>query len=390
MPQARERTVPTNCSGYYHCVSRCVRRAWLCGYDKVHDKNYDYRRQWVEDRLMALAEAYSVSIYAYAVMSNHLHVVVKVDAVAAQEWSDEEVARRWCLMFPGSDDPEAQKARISNIAAAPERVATYRDRLRSLSWFMRSLAEPIARQANREDDCTGRFWEGRFKAQALVDERALLAAMVYTDLNPIRAKMTEKTVESKHTGVYQRIVKIRAKELLRFRPVRPIAGMPQEALSLSNKAYLQLVDDTGRQRHRGKSGRIAASTRSILAELKIDPQQWDNQVRGFGTRRVTAMGALDRLIQFARHAAALAGGIRTSAPGILASYGVLTFTGPLSITHAISNWSALSAAAFDQTSRWVIVKSHVAGSCEGHCTLTLIWHVFAPCSKRALPTRPQV
>ncbi|AVP97404.1 hypothetical protein C7S18_09450 [Ahniella affigens] len=74
MPQARERTVPTNCSGYYHCVSRCVRRAWLCGYDKVNDKNYDYRRQWVEDRLMALAEAYSVSIYAYAVMSNHLHV----------------------------------------------------------------------------------------------------------------------------------------------------------------------------------------------------------------------------------------------------------------------------------------------------------------------------
>ncbi|AVP97408.1 hypothetical protein C7S18_09470 [Ahniella affigens] len=93
-PQARERTVPTNCSGYYHCVSRCVRRAWLCGYDKVNDKNHDYRRQWVEDRLMALAEAYSVSIYAYAVMSNHLHVVVKVDAVAAQDWSDEEVARR--------------------------------------------------------------------------------------------------------------------------------------------------------------------------------------------------------------------------------------------------------------------------------------------------------
>ncbi|AVP97412.1 transposase [Ahniella affigens] len=300
MPQARERTVPTNCSGYYHCVSRCVRRAWLCGYDKVNDKNYDYRRQWVEDRLMALAEAYSVSIYAYAVMSNHLHVVLKVDAVAAQDWSDEEVARRWCRVFPGSDDPEAQQARISNIAAAPERVATYRDRLRSLSWFMRSLAEPIARQANQEDDCTGRFWEGRFKAQALVDERALLAAMVYTDLNPIRAKMTEKIVESKHTGVYQRIVKIRAKELLRFRPVRPIAGMPQEALSLSNKAYLQLVDDTGRQWHRGKSSRIAASTRSILAELKIEPQQWDDQVRGFGTRRVTAMGALDRLIQFAR------------------------------------------------------------------------------------------
>lgn len=299
MPQARERTVPPNCTGYYHCVSRCVRRAWLCGYDKVRRKNVDYRREWVEARVLELAEAYSVSIYAYAVMSNHLHVVLKIDAQAAVGWSDEEVARRWCLVFPGSDDPEAVKKRIANIAAAPERVALNRDRLRNLSWFMRSLAEPIARRADTEDDCTGRFWEGQFKAQALVDERALLAAMVYSDLNPIHAKIAKDLRSSNHTGAQKRIVLIKAKKLVAPQPLTPIGSVKQDGLSLSNKDYLTLADDTGRQWRRRKRGRISPKVRSILIEMRVDPKQWQEQVRGFGKSNVTAMGPLDRLVQFA-------------------------------------------------------------------------------------------
>ncbi|AVP98564.1 transposase [Ahniella affigens] len=299
MPQARERTVPSNCTGYYHCVSRCVRRAWLCGYDKVRRKNFDYRRKWVEERLLELADAYSVSLYAYAVMSNHLHVVLKIDAQAAAGWSDEEVARRWCLVFPGTDDPDALKKRIANIASAPEKVALYRDRLRNLSWFMRSLAEPIARRANIEDDCTGRFWEGRFKAQALVGDRALLAAMIYSDLNPIRAKIAKDLPSADHTGVQKRIVLIKAKKLVAPQPLTPIAGVKQEGLSLSNKDYLALADDTGRQWHRRKRGRISPKVRSILSNLKVDPKQWHDQIRGFSKSNITAMGPLDRLVQFA-------------------------------------------------------------------------------------------
>ena len=240
-----------------------------------------------------------MSIYAYAVMSNHLHVVLKVDAAVSKDWSDEEVAQRWCRVFPGTEEAEARSQRVVNIAASPELVEKFRERLRNLSWFMRCLNEPIARRANREDRCTGHFWEGRFKSQALLDERALLAAMVYADLNPIRAKMTTSLQKSDYTGIQRRIRLLKGQALLSAMPILPVVGVAQEGLSLKNKHYIALIDYTGRQWHHGKRGRIPSAARSVLIDLKIDPEQWQEQVRSFGSRQVTAMGALESLLQFA-------------------------------------------------------------------------------------------
>src|SRR5258708_4214069 len=196
--------------GVYHCISRCVRRAFLCGVDRFSGKNYDHRKQWIQDRLEFLAGQFGIDVLGFAVMSNHLHVVLRnrPDLVAA--WTDEEVACRWWKLYPLRRDDDGQPAEptaseLAMTASNPDRLQEIRARLSSLSWFMRAVAEPIARSANREDHCTGRFWEGRYKCQPILDESALAACLAYVDLNPIRARMATTPETSRFTSVHVRI-----------------------------------------------------------------------------------------------------------------------------------------------------------------------------------------
>ncbi|RBP48494.1 transposase, partial [Arenicella xantha] len=194
---------------YYHCVARCVRRAYLCGVDRYSGISYEHRRQWLEDKLHETADAFAIKLCAYAVMSNHYHVVLRVQADIADAWSEREVIRRWHSLFSGS---VLSQRFMNGDALDPvlyerllEDVETWRARLCDISWYMRIVNEFIAREANKGDDCTGRFWEGRFKSQALLDDRALLSCMAYVDLNPIRAKIAKTPETSNHTSIKARI-----------------------------------------------------------------------------------------------------------------------------------------------------------------------------------------
>ena len=179
MPEPRYRQVSVEDTPYYHCISRCVRRAFLCGSDSVTGFDFEHRRQWIVDRIRLLCSVFAVDLCAYAIMSNHYHIVVRINENEVGQWTDEEVARRWMQIFSG---PLLMHQFLGNAsltesehAYVAELFTIWRKRLSDLSWFMRCLNEPIARMANTEDRCSGRFWEGRFKSQALLDERALLA-----------------------------------------------------------------------------------------------------------------------------------------------------------------------------------------------------------------------
>jgi len=141
---------------------------------------------------------------------------------------------------------------------------SWRERLGNISWFMRCINEPIARLANTEDHCTGRFWEGRFKSQALLDERALLACMAYVDLNPIRAAMAKTPEQSDYTSIQERIRQPASDGLW------PIDAQQDSAIPFNLKDYLELVDWGGREVRRDKRGYIPANTPPILDRLKMD------------------------------------------------------------------------------------------------------------------------
>ena len=192
-----------------HCVQRCVRRAFLAGVDAQSGIDYSFRKEWIRRRLEALASVFGIDVLSYAIMSNHLHVILRNRPDVVQTWSDEEVAIRWLRVYPGKRIEEhlaePTDHDVQTLAKNSERIAEIRGRLSDLSWFMRSLAEPIARMANKQDNCTGRFWEGRFKAQRIVDEAGLLACAMYVDLNPVRAAMAESPDKAPHTSAFDRI-----------------------------------------------------------------------------------------------------------------------------------------------------------------------------------------
>lgn len=300
MTSPRRQIVDPVVPGFYHCVSRCVRRAFLCGEDNYSGRDFEHRKAWVEARLLELAEWFSVGVHAYAVMSNHLHVVVHVDPTAAATWSAEEVARRWVGVFPvridGVVDAASCEQRASAIAADPARTAVCRERLASLSWFMRCLCEPIARRANREDDCTGRFWEGRYRCQALLDEQAVLACMAYVDLNPIRAGVCETLDGSSHTSIPHRIAQAEQASQQQ-QALAPIAGPPTpESPQVSAAEYVALLDWTGRQVHPAKRGMIVGPPPAVLTCALDNPQRWVQTVVGIETDYWRAVGAVDALL----------------------------------------------------------------------------------------------
>ena len=309
MTTARKNLIDPASTPYYHCMARCVRRAFLCGKDDFSGKDYEHRRQWVVNRLKELAEVFAIEICAYAVMSNHYHVVLHINRKQGESWDVREVLAHWTTLFSGHLLVQRFLANDSMDKAEVQRVEEfaeeYRCRLQDISWFMRCLNEYLAREANKEDGCKGRFWEGRYKSQALLDEAALLTCMAYVDLNPVRAKMVKTPEASDYTSVQERTEKATGntarKQVSHLKPLRSQGQNPEQAIPFALSSYLELVDWTGRIVRSDKKGRIPADTPPILGRLKIDPDEWlktmcwDNRFR-------RAIGKLAALKAYAEQA----------------------------------------------------------------------------------------
>jgi REP element-mobilizing transposase RayT len=347
MTMARKEIVNDYEEGVYHCVSRCVRRAYLCGKDEATGRDFNHRKAWVRERLKHLAEHFAIDVFAYALLSNHTHTVLRNRPDLAAEWSDEEVARRWLAVFPKRTSKQGQAA-TSMPMPSESKIALFRQRLCSISWFMRCLNEYIARAANREDQCTGRFWEGRFKCQRLLDEGSVLACMAYVDLNPVRAKIAESVDQSEFTSAFDRIVARQAKAQLdqrnkaqkgkasdKTKPKkapsakndssksnhanrseaaqvdrwlcsiddrRSRSATSRGIFSMSQDDYLELLDITGRILKPGKRGTIPPHLQPLLKRLNLDIDNWRNTVERFGKLFFNVAGPVETIRQQANQA----------------------------------------------------------------------------------------
>lgn len=304
MTIARSRQISLADTPYYHVVSRCVRRAFLCGQDEHSGQSYEHRRQWVADKLGQLSQVFAIGICAYAVMSNHYHLVLKVQADIANKWREREVAERWARLFQwpllvrrwyqGDELIEPELDMVHQL------IAQWRERLYSISWLVRLLNESLARQANQEDGCKGHFWEGRFKSQALLTESAVLACMTYVDLNPIRAGIATTLEESHFTSIQQRIEQT-ADPVNPTPLLLPFAKEGNEALPCSFADYLTLVDWTGRSIRLDKSGHIPHHLAPVLQRLGMHKEQWLGHVTLFRRHGIRTVGDRVCCQRYAEH-----------------------------------------------------------------------------------------
>lgn len=318
MTSARSSKIDLNFTAYYHCMTRCVRHTFLCGKDRHSGQDYSHRKIWIVNRIHQLASIFAIKICAYAVMSNHYHIVLFVNQDQANGWSEEEVLKRWAALFPRDADSIRS---IQTGDTIQKRIAVIRERLFSISWFMRCLNEIIARLCNREDKVSGRFWEGRFKSQALLDDGALLAAMAYVDLNPIRANLAKTPEESEFTSIYERIQALKkcngipskdfslSKSTQKWNQTKQPAGlMILKNLPLNKSAYhphiqcsltdyLNLVDCTGRIL-REKKANIPNNLMPILFRLHLTPTGWMNMTTRLEEKFFDAIGEPKQLADF--------------------------------------------------------------------------------------------
>ena len=324
-----------------HAVQRCVRQAFLCGKNKYTGQSFEHRREWIRERLEFLASVFGIDCLTYTVLSNHLHVILRSRPDIVNGWSDEEVAKRWCRLFPKRRDKKGSPldptdAELGMILNVPTRLAQVRERLSDISWWMRCTAENIARRANKEEQASGRFWQGRYRAQLILDEASLLACAAYVDLNPVRAALAKTPEESEFTGAKDRIDDLKERSSVQSKQPKqthqwersrrrkqsgwmsPIeireSSDPADAdasgcgrraskkgfLPISLAAYLELLDWTGRQIHRKKQGAIPEHLAPILDRIGMEAGGWCQLVKKFGRLFKRAVGTAESLVDEAK------------------------------------------------------------------------------------------
>ncbi|NLV30741.1 MAG: transposase [Acidobacteria bacterium] len=313
MGLARSLYVKKGEEGVYHCTTRCVRQAYLCGRDRVTNRDLSHRREWIVNRLRYLAGIFAVDVCNHAVLHTHQHNVLRTRPDIVAGWTRDEVADRWLTLAP----PRGKAAGAEGMDTArafllswPERIEELRMRLCDLSWFMKYHNEPISRAANAEDGTRGRFWESRYECHPLLDEGAIISCMVYVDLNPIRAGIASTPEASDFTGVQERIRRMKLGMGPTGSPgllddgssyLCPIASNPlrRGILNMTETEYIELVDEMGRMLHPDKRGSIPSAMRPILERVGIKPDEWVDTICSYESRFGQAVGSEPSLRSYA-------------------------------------------------------------------------------------------
>ena len=324
---ARREIIRPGAAGIFHCWQRAVRRAYLLGKDPLTGKDHTHRREWFIHRLQLLVRCFAIDVCFDAILSNHFHLILRTNPRLVKRMGDCEVARRWLRVYPGKrvlDENwiEPTDEQIEALVADKTKLAVIRKKLSSVSSFMAALSEYIARRANAEDGCDGRFFSGRFSCREIAHEAGLLVGGLYVDLNLVRAGETQTPESSIYTSAWFRI-QARQAASTKKSTTKPkdswLAPLTLQAdhlgdvpcssgerasdkglLSMTLEEYLQLLDWSGRQLRANKRGAIPANLAPILERLGIEGDELLDTLHDFPRLFRRLVGRAEQIIERAQ------------------------------------------------------------------------------------------
>jgi hypothetical protein len=325
MTIARAQLIDPSVSRWYHCVTRCVRRAPL-----LAEGSFD-RKAWLERRIEELAGIFAVSVGAYSILDDQIQLLVRHEAEIAGSWSATEVVRRRARLYPPYDRSR-RPLPVTDLWVAQRRkdaagVLTAREQLQNIGRFMKCLKEPLSRMANREDHTGGPFFDERFKSVGILDDQSLVAACIYIDLSPSWTAKAARPLETPYTSL-----RTRAAHLKRFRrtavPRKIKTGSKSSAHAedslwlcpiedrshvkgsregmfkdLLLQDYLILIDYSANL-GRGRKASASSPAVEILARLGFSAQRWHEHMASLQSRGLFgrfAAASRERLRDVAHH-----------------------------------------------------------------------------------------
>ena len=274
--------------GVYHIWTRTARSEYALGYDPDRKEDFSHRKVWIEQRLKALVSVFAVECCDYAILDNHLHLILRNRPDVARNWDDRELARRWLMVNRSALalEPEPSADEIRALCKDKKKMVAIRAEISSVSMFLGCLKQPVSIRANIEDEVPGVFWSSRFGARRLENEESLLVCSMYVNMNPIRAGKAQRLEDVEHSSLTARL-----KDRVEHDATRKQSGWlaavhedgdgfygMEQGLRASNRGYLRMTFDDQLQLleelvKREKLGEIFRGSRSTRVQLMAERPQ---------------------------------------------------------------------------------------------------------------------
>jgi REP element-mobilizing transposase RayT len=250
----RKRILIDGVSAVYHVISRTAYQSFLFE---------DQEKEVFTRMLFQQAEFAGVNVLGFCIMSNHIHLLLRVSPVESLD--NKSLLQRYKRYYGSNKVPQSTYAidelkKILGEGGVDAETARNRilSRMGDLPSFMRELKQRFTIWYNHKHENKGTIWAARYKSLIVEDSpESLTRVAAYIDLNPVRANIVEDPKDYRWCGYARALA---GRRCMRSALIQLFAQKHTYALAL--QSYRLILFGKGYE----SKGTISSDTGRISAE----------------------------------------------------------------------------------------------------------------------------